>query len=188
MKQLRTIFKVIYNVLKCFWQTLVENLVIRIIVTGPLSIFFYLLTVVYQGREVRILLTFRSSRPEMFCKKGVFRNFAKFTGKHMCQTFFFNKLAGVNDDTNRFFGECFSPINYQLLPTLVDKFIRRTISMSKNLMNSSSLLESSESILKSTFGESHFSKQLFRECFQLLTCLHSSPNLFHTKVRSLQRS
>ena len=33
----------------------------------------------------------RSSRPEIFCKKGVLKNFAKFTGKHLCQSFFFNK-------------------------------------------------------------------------------------------------
>ena len=26
----------------------------------------------------------RGSRPEVFCKKGVLRNFAKFTGKHLC--------------------------------------------------------------------------------------------------------
>ena len=37
----------------------------------------------------------RSSRPEVFCKKGVPRNFAKFTGKHLCQRFFFNKVAGL---------------------------------------------------------------------------------------------
>ena len=30
----------------------------------------------------------RSSRPEVFCKKGVLRNFAKFTRKHLCQIFF----------------------------------------------------------------------------------------------------
>ena len=29
--------------------------------------------------------TFRSSRPDVFCKKGVPRNFEKFTGKHLCQ-------------------------------------------------------------------------------------------------------
>ena len=29
------------------------------------------------------LLNFKSSRPEVFCKKGVLRNFAKFTGKHL---------------------------------------------------------------------------------------------------------
>ena len=32
--------------------------------------------------------------PEGFCKKDVPRNFAKFTGKHLCQSLFFNKVAG----------------------------------------------------------------------------------------------
>ena len=39
----------------------------------------------------------RSSRPEVFCKKGVLRNFAKFTGKqYLYQGLFFNKAAGLN--------------------------------------------------------------------------------------------
>ena len=32
---------------------------------------------------------------EGFCKKGVLGNFAKFTGKHLCQSIFFNKAAGL---------------------------------------------------------------------------------------------
>ena len=32
----------------------------------------------------------------MFCKKGVLRNFAKSTGKHLCQRLFFNKIAVMN--------------------------------------------------------------------------------------------
>ena len=32
--------------------------------------------------------------PEVFCEKGVLRNFAKFTGKRLCQSLFFNKVAG----------------------------------------------------------------------------------------------
>ena len=28
-------------------------------------------------------------------KKGVFKNFAKFTGKHMCQGLLFNKIAAI---------------------------------------------------------------------------------------------
>ena len=36
----------------------------------------------------------RSIRPDMFCKKGVLKNFAKFTGKHLCQSLFFNEVAG----------------------------------------------------------------------------------------------
>ena len=35
----------------------------------------------------------RSSRLEVFCKKAVLKNFAKFTGKHVCQSLFFNKVA-----------------------------------------------------------------------------------------------
>ena len=41
----------------------------------------------------------RSSHPEVFCKKGVLRNFAKFTGKHLCQSLFFNKVAGLSSTT-----------------------------------------------------------------------------------------
>ena len=31
-------------------------------------------------------------------KKGVLRNFTKFTGKHLCQGLFFNKAAGLRPD------------------------------------------------------------------------------------------
>ena len=37
----------------------------------------------------------RSSRPEVFCKNGVLRNFVKLTRKHLCQSLFFNKVAGL---------------------------------------------------------------------------------------------
>ena len=40
-----------------------------------------------------------SSRPEVFCKKGILRNFAKFTGKHLCQSLFFNLVTGVRPAT-----------------------------------------------------------------------------------------
>ena len=36
----------------------------------------------------------RSSCPVVFCKNGVLINFAKFTGKHLCQRLCFNKVAG----------------------------------------------------------------------------------------------
>ena len=35
----------------------------------------------------------------MFCKKDVLRNFAKFTGKHQCQSLYFNKVAGPRPAT-----------------------------------------------------------------------------------------
>ena len=34
---------------------------------------------------------FRSSRPEVLCEKGVLRNIAKFTGRHLCQSLLFDK-------------------------------------------------------------------------------------------------
>ena len=41
----------------------------------------------------------RSSRPEVFCNEGVLRNFAKFTGKDLCQSLFFNKVAALRSTT-----------------------------------------------------------------------------------------
>ena len=31
-------------------------------------------------------------------KKGVLKNLAKFTGKHLCQSLFFNKVAGLRPE------------------------------------------------------------------------------------------
>ena len=42
----------------------------------------------------------RNSCPEVFCRKSVLRNFAKFTGKRLCQRLFFNKVAGRQTDSN----------------------------------------------------------------------------------------
>ena len=41
----------------------------------------------------------RSSCPEVFRKEDVPRNFSKFTGKHLWQTLFFNKVAGLRPVT-----------------------------------------------------------------------------------------
>ena len=38
---------------------------------------------------------YRSGRPEVFCKKVVLKNLEKFTGKHLCQSLFFNKVADL---------------------------------------------------------------------------------------------
>ena len=59
-------------------------------------------------------LIFRSSRPYVFCKNGVLRNFAKFTGKHLCQSLYFNKVAGLRPATllkKRLWHRCF-PVNF----------------------------------------------------------------------------
>ena len=35
----------------------------------------------------------------MLCKKDVLENFAKFTGKHLCKSLLFNKVAGLRPAT-----------------------------------------------------------------------------------------
>ena len=51
-------------------------------------VYFYLLNVIVLLR----LNKYRSNRAEVFRKKGVLRNFAKFIGKHLCQVYFLLKL------------------------------------------------------------------------------------------------
>ena len=41
----------------------------------------------------------KSSCPEVFCKKGVPKNFVKFTEKHLRQSLFFNKVPGLRPAT-----------------------------------------------------------------------------------------
>ena len=53
----------------------------------------------YERSALRLLGMIRSSRPEAFYEKDVLRNFAKFTGKHLCHGLFFNKLAGPRPAT-----------------------------------------------------------------------------------------
>ena len=63
---------------------------------NPFFLFVLLLFIfaVFFGNE-NLEGFFRNSRPEVLCKKGVLINFAKFTGKHLCQSLFFNKVAGL---------------------------------------------------------------------------------------------
>ena len=41
---------------------------------------------------------YRSSCPKVFCKKEVLKNFTKFRGKYLCQSFFLNKVAGLTKE------------------------------------------------------------------------------------------
>ena len=50
----------------------------------------------------------RSSHRRCSVKKGVLRNFAKFTGKHLCQRLFFNKAWACNFIKKEFLAQVFS--------------------------------------------------------------------------------
>ena len=41
---------------------------------------------------ITVQMTIRSSHQRRSVRKGVLRDFAKFTGKHLCQSLFFNKV------------------------------------------------------------------------------------------------
>ena len=65
-------------------------------------------------RKTILTNIFRSSRPKMFCKKSILKNFTKFIGKHLCQSLFFNKVAGLRVATvlkKRLWYRCF-PVNF----------------------------------------------------------------------------
>ena len=78
----------------------------------PLSILFQVCLSKTQGYF--LICISRSSRLEVFCTKGALRNCAKFTEKHLCQSLFFNKVAGLracNFIKKETLAQCF-PVNF----------------------------------------------------------------------------
>ena len=63
----------------------------------------------------------RSSCQDVFCKKSVLKNFTKFTGKHLCQSLFFNKVAGLRPETCNFIEKI---IWHKIFPENFAKFPR----------------------------------------------------------------
>ena len=62
----------------------------------------------------KIIVEIQKQPSEVFCKKGVLKNFVKFTGKHLCQSLFSNKVAGLKPATllkKRLWHRCF-PVNF----------------------------------------------------------------------------
>ena len=97
------------------------------------------------------MCTCRNSRPKVFCKKGVLRNFSKFRGKHLYQSLFLNKVIKKEAQVfscefceiskNTFFTEhlwaaasVLAIIWYKLLsfPLLGQRFWKETILRSSN--------------------------------------------------------
>ena len=75
----------------------------------------------------------------MFYKKGFLKNFAKFTGKHLCQSPFFNKVAGGATEACNFikketlaqvlfcqFREIFKNIFYRIPPAAASAHMTST--------------------------------------------------------------
>ena len=64
----------------------------------PISQDFLLLTCerkTRQKKNTNEFIYYRTNRPEVFCTNGILKNLAKFTGKRLCQSLFFNKVTGL---------------------------------------------------------------------------------------------
>ena len=75
---------------------------------------------------------------EVFCKKGVLRNFVKFTEKHLRQSLFFNKVAGLRPATllkKRLWHRCFpvSFVKFLRTPFLAEHLRRLLLKLDKTL-------------------------------------------------------
>ena len=65
------------------------------------------------GKKTDTIGTNQKQPPKVFCKKDVLRNFAKFTGKHLCQRLIFNKES---------LAQVFSCEFYEIAPLLSNTF------------------------------------------------------------------
>ena len=76
-----------------------------------------------------------NSHQRCFVKKGVLRNFAKFTGKHLCQSFFFNKVAGLGSEKESL-AQVFSYKVYKIPKnTFFTEHLRTTASRNKSFFS-----------------------------------------------------
>ena len=70
--------------------------------------------IVFQELNCDPVKKIRSSCPEVFGKKGVIKNFTKFTGKHLCESLFLNEVAALRPATllkKKIWRTCF-PVNF----------------------------------------------------------------------------
>ena len=74
-----------------------------------------------------LLRRFRSSHRRCSVKKGALRNFAKLTGKDLCQSLFFNKVAGL------------WPVTLLRKETLAQAFLCEFCKISKNTFSTEHL-------------------------------------------------
>ena len=88
---------------------------------------------VNQKQTSEILTVVRSSRQRWSVTKGALRSFANFTGKYICQSLFFNKVAGLSPAIlskkrlwHRYFPENF--VKFLITPFFIEHFRRLLLS------------------------------------------------------------
>ena len=117
-----------------------------------------------ENRHLQFHLSpFRSSLPVVFCKKGVFKNFTKFTGKHLCLSLFFNKNTIKTLLKNRLWHRCF-PVSFAKFlrtPFLIEhpRWLLLTIEFTIQQNYFSEILRKNSNPFDLNKGSSTFSKK-----------------------------
>ena len=107
----------------------------------------------------------------MFCKKGVLRKFTKFTGKHLCQTLFFNKVAGLRAATlskKRLWHRCFT-VNFT-------KFIR-TIFFTEHLWWLLQIRVTNKILKCLFFSDESLDKQKTKKLLTFISVIHEKTKI-----------
>ena len=130
-----------------------------------------------------VLSNYRSSHLRCSVKKAFLTNFAKFTEKHLCQSLFFNKVAGLRPATlfkRRLWHKCF-PVNFpKFLRTFLTEHLRwllliinplKNVNKAKYLYQIFMLYEHLSSI--PTWEKNKRGQLLMYFSFKTLTSIHS---------------
>ena len=138
---------------------------------------WFLTFLLFISREIGILelllAVAGSSHQRCSVRKGVLRNFAKFTGKDLCQILFFNKVASLTPATllkERLWHRCF-PVSFA-------KFLRTPF-----LQNTSRRLLRSRYILHKLGNSTLFSKNVI---FMLWKFVSLSVKFFHYQTKYMK--
>ena len=93
----------------------------------------------------KTVLKIQKQPPKVPYKKDVFKNFAKFTGKHLCRSLFSNKVASLRLQTllNRWYRRpCFSREFFKIVKNMFfTEHLRATVSSEKSWTENSRKLK-----------------------------------------------
>ena len=117
----------------------------------------------------------RSSRPEVLCKKGVLRNFTKFTGKHLCQSLFFNEVAGLRPATllkKRLWQRCFPEnfVNFLRTPFYIEHIWWLLLRLHLSILSSQWIIDINLCHLQIFTDVTRIWIWFYHWCYQIMTC------------------
>ena len=95
------------------WWGIPALLSLPTVVCNKSDLMMNLDSIEYLKHRINLQDTVQKQPPEVFYKKDALRNYAKFTGKHLCQSLFLNKVVGL-----RLWHRCFH-VSFR-------KFVRQT--------------------------------------------------------------